>query len=62
MKLLAWFHRKPLAKSPTKKMRCANCEAGIRRGDHYRIVAVAHLDCGDPKQTRQKSVAVEEVV
>jgi hypothetical protein len=43
-------------------MRCANCDAGIRRGDHYRIVAVAHLDCGDPKQARQKALGVEEVV
>lgn len=53
MKLFTWLHRKP---SPTtaKTLRCQTCGGGIHRHDRYRILAVVHRDCGDPKQVGQK--------
>lgn len=55
MKLFTWFHRKPEPSlAAAKTLRCQTCGGGIHRHDRYRILAVVHRDCGDPKQVGQK--------
>lgn len=57
MKLFAWLHRKPAPSSETKTLHCQTCGGGIHRHDRYRILAVVHRDCGDPKQVGQKRLS-----
>lgn len=60
MKLFAWLHRKPAAPPPAGRMCCVNCGGSIHKSEKYRILAVAHRDCGDPKQVGQKSLTKEK--
>lgn len=41
------------------KLRCVKCEGGIRRGDHYEIIAARHINCKDPKLAGRKTPKLE---
>jgi hypothetical protein len=40
-------------------LRCEDCGALMRRGDHYTVLAVRHNDCHDPKSTGQMKLPME---
>jgi hypothetical protein len=41
---------------PKAKLQCVECERRLKRHDKYKILAVKHLDCGDPKNVGQTSI------
>jgi hypothetical protein len=57
MKLFGWLRRtNAVTTTAPTALRCAKCGGGIHRHDRYRILAVVHRDCGDPKQVGQKMI------
>jgi hypothetical protein len=45
---------------PKGKLRCADCGRHIHRHDKYKVLAVQHISCLDPKNVGQTSLPVHK--
>jgi hypothetical protein len=43
---------------PKGRLHCVECERRVRRHDKYRILAVQHVSCTDPRHVGQQSLDI----